>query len=188
MKPHAGDSSDQEKEMPAEFDKQDFASLHYRTPHGSHVEIAVMRADNELLLHWARHTGDDASAAPVHSVSIPQGKYFMDSESGADAYNREKLPELMDKFTAGLDHVFQVQRARLGVWLPVPLRQTCTQQHLDRAASSCMHALRSYKQSRAGALSREVLSSHAGISVHTRSWSAIGHGTDIYLYQHRLCV
>lgn len=133
-------------EMPAELDKQDFASLHYRTPNGSRVEIAVMRADNELLLHWAEHSGEDASAAPVHSVSIPQGTYFADSESGADAYQREKVPELMDKFTAGLDIVFQVHSGPTctGIRFPMPLLQLCAIRRLDGAAGSCMHSPQLY--------------------------------------------
>lgn len=96
--------------MPAELEKQDFTSLHYRTPHGALIELAVMRADNELLLHWAGRDVDNTHEAPqpIHSVSIPLGKYFTDSEHGADAYQREHVSELMEQFTVGLDILLQV--------------------------------------------------------------------------------
>lgn len=105
----AGDPDAVEVDMPAELDRPDFVSLHYRTPAGSVIEVAVMRTDNELLLHWA---GDSCTAKatppPIHSTSVEMGRYFTDSDGGADAYQRGHLPELMAKFTAGLDIIFQV--------------------------------------------------------------------------------
>eukprot|EP00892_Ulva_mutabilis_P009625 jgi/Ulvmu1/7034/UM033_0093.1 len=110
MDERPGDPGAVEMEMPAELDKQEFASLHYRTHPGLMVEIAILRADKELLVHWASHSVEAAGESPpIHSTAVPLGKYFTGSDLGADAYERELVPELMDKFTAGLDIMFQAK-------------------------------------------------------------------------------
>ena len=100
-----------EIDMPQEWPDDAFAKLCYRMPDTRLLEIAVLREGDNLLLHWSPYDPEEATSSnTVHSTTIPAGAFFSDSQHAADAFAREKLGELVDKFAPGIDLVLQAGR------------------------------------------------------------------------------
>lgn len=95
--------------MPQEWPDEMFAKLCYKTPDSRMLEVAVLQADDSLVLHWCPFDpADSQQASDVHSTTISTSGYFSDSENGSEAYVKGQLKELIEKFAPGIDLILQV--------------------------------------------------------------------------------
>jgi hypothetical protein len=95
--------------MPQEWSDEPFAKLCYKMPDKRMLEVAVLQSDDNLVLHWCPFNPTDShQSGDVHSTTISTAALFSDSDNGAQAYVREQLRGLIDKFAPGIDLVIQV--------------------------------------------------------------------------------
>lgn len=95
--------------MPKEWPDEMFAKLCYKTPDSRMLEVAVLQADDSLVLHWCPFDpADSQQESDVHSTTISSAGYFSDSQNGAEAYIKGQLKELIEKFAPGIDLILQV--------------------------------------------------------------------------------
>lgn len=99
-----------EIEMPQELAEESFVKLCYKTPDSRILEVAVLQADDSLVLHWCpSNPSEPAADNDVHSTTISPAGFFSDSENGSEGYVRGQLKDLIDKFAPGIDLILQVR-------------------------------------------------------------------------------
>lgn len=95
--------------MPQEWPDEMFTKLCYKTPDSRMLEVAVLQADDSLVLHWCPFDPSDSqTTSEVQSTTLSAAGYFSDSQNGAEAYVKGQLKELIDKFAPSIDLILQV--------------------------------------------------------------------------------
>jgi hypothetical protein len=95
-----------EQSLPEDWDVGDLVQLHYRTPSKAHLQIKCLGVGDSVLVHWSSGA---ATGHNIHSVEVPTGDVLGPGDAGLGAYNLEKLPELINRFAAGLDLAISVR-------------------------------------------------------------------------------
>jgi hypothetical protein len=93
--------------LPEEWDVGDLVQLHYRSPSQLQVQVKCLEVGDSVLVHWCNPSTTDG----IHSVEVPTADFIGPGASGLGAYNVERLPELIDKFAAGIDLAISVRAA-----------------------------------------------------------------------------
>jgi hypothetical protein len=89
--------------LPDGWDEGDLLQLFYRTPGNCLLEVKVLEMGGSAIVHW----GSGGSGA-IQSVEVATGDYVTPEAQGTAAFKRDRLQELIDKFSAGLESTVQV--------------------------------------------------------------------------------